>query len=128
MEYFYVNSIVGTIGNGLVDKSRVTVIRNIRVEVFLTWRKIILVGVDYDLYNKPIPIGASKVDMDLLNVTVRDHTNESVLLQGDAIYLLSIDQVHYFDIAVHEAAGNHNGKQYTHVGDLVYLNEVHLYQ
>ena len=76
---------VGAIGNGIFDQNRVSVIRNIHVEVLLTYRKIILVGVDYDLSKKSTPIGASKVDKDLLNGNVSSHLNESILIQGDAI-------------------------------------------
>ena len=125
MAYGYVNNIFYTIGNVIFDDTIVSVIGNIHFEVLLTDRKIILVGFDYDLYKNFFPIGASKVDTNLLNGTVIAYLNEYMLLQGYYIYLLFIYQAHNFGIDIYEASSKHSGKQYTHVGDwLISMNYI----
>ena len=69
-----------------------------------------MVGVDYDLSNKVIPIGSSKIYIDLINSIVSAHMNEYMLLQVYTIYLLSIYQAQDFGISVNEAARNNSGK------------------
>ena len=81
----------------------------------LTERKIILVGVDDELSNKSIPIGDSKVDMDLLNGNVSANLNELIILEGYDIYILYTYQAHDFGISIHEADDNHSGKKNNHV-------------
>ena len=127
MSDIYFNTVVAAILNFISDNTIFSVTRTGFVEVSQTERKVTLVGFDHDHCKKSIPIGASKADMDLLNSTAGAHLNDSILIQGDDIYLLSIKQYHNFGRSLHEATSNHSGKNYTHVCRIGYLNEVHLY-
>ena len=68
--------------------------------------------------------------MGLINGIVSAHLNKSILIQVDDIYLLSIEKSHDFGLVGHEAARDHSGKQYTHVGywvismKYIYINDV----
>ena len=123
----YVNNIVGTIGYGLVDNTRVAIIRKICVEVLYTARKFTLDGFDYDLSKKFIPIGSYKVDTVLLNGTVVDNMNESMILQVYYIYLLSIEQAHTSGLAIMGLLVIILSNNIL-IFRLGYINEFHLYQ
>ena len=109
----YYNNRVATIGNGLVSKISVAVIRNVCFEVYLTERKIKLVGFDHELSNKYTTIEYyTTADIDIHNGSVSDHLDDYTLYQGDVNYLLSKTQYHDFYISVYEAANHHSGNIY----------------
>ena len=85
MPKVYTNNSIAEIWNGIVDSTSVSFIRNGFVEFSQTNKKVTLVVLDNELPNKPIPIGASRAETDLLNITVSAHLNDSIPLQGYSI-------------------------------------------
>ena len=76
---------------GCLD-TRVSSIGTTSVEVLQTKRKLTLVGFDYNLSKKSIPIKASIMSIDLQNDTIIDNMNNNSLLCGGANYLISTAQ------------------------------------
>ena len=103
---------------GCVDTS-VADIENGFVEVLWTAQKLTLVGFDYYLYKKSIPIGSSTTAIDLPDCTLIDHLNNTPLLHGGAHSLILIEQARQSSAAVHDVAHFHGGKQYTHADNWV---------
>ena len=73
-----------------------------------------MVGFDYDLSKKYIPIGSAADAIDLPNGAIIANLNDNPLLHRGDNYLLYKPHERWFGASVHAVSTCHGGRQYTH--------------